>query len=84
MQKIITILALLALVGPARAQQAPPAPQVPEAEPIVLHKGHIMQGIDIEALLEEYSELTGKKRKENGCKFKLQLHWTEGEQCRLN
>ena len=60
MKKIITTLALLALVGPARAQQAPPAPQVPEAEPIVLHKGHIMQGIDLEALLEEYSELTGK------------------------
>lgn len=60
MKKTIMTLALLAALGPARAQQAPPAPQPPVAEPIVLHKGHIMQGIDLEALLEEYSEMTGK------------------------
>ena len=57
MKKIITIFALLALVGPALAQQAPPAP---EAEPIVLKRGAVMQGIDLDTLLEEYSELTGK------------------------
>ena len=57
MQKIIATLVLLALVGPARAQQAPPAP---EAEPIVLKRGAVMQGIDLDTLLEEYSELTGK------------------------
>jgi len=55
MKKTIAFIALLAFVGPARAQQAPPAP-----EPIVLPKGEVMQGIDIEALLEEYSELIGK------------------------
>ena len=60
MQKIITILALLALVGPARAQQAPSAPQAPEAEPIVLKMGAVMQLIDLDAMLEEYSELIGK------------------------
>jgi len=60
MEKIITTLALLALVGPARAQQAPLAPQAPEAEPIVLKRGAVMQGIDLDTLLEEYSELTGK------------------------
>ncbi|MDE2713020.1 MAG: hypothetical protein OSB74_01500 [Verrucomicrobiota bacterium] len=60
MEKIIATLVLLALVGPGRAQQAPPAPQAPEAEPIVLKRGAVMQGIDLDTLLEEYSELTGK------------------------
>jgi general secretion pathway protein D len=60
MKKTIITLALLAALGPARAQQAPPAPQPPAAEPIVLHKGHVMQDIALEALLEEYSEMTGK------------------------
>lgn len=60
MKKIITTLVLLAAVGPTRAQQAPLAPQAPEAEPIVLKRGAVMQGIDLDTLLEEYSELTGK------------------------
>ena len=60
MKKTIITLALLAALGPARAQQAPSAPQPPAAEPIVLHKGHVMQDIALEALLEEYSEMTGK------------------------
>lgn len=60
MKKIIATLVLLAFVGPARAQQAPLAPQAPEAEPIVLKRGAVMQGIDLDTLLEEYSELTGK------------------------
>jgi general secretion pathway protein D len=60
MEKIIITLVLLAVVGPARAQQAPLVPQAPEAEPIVLRRGAVMQGIDLDTLLEEYSELTGK------------------------
>jgi len=60
MKKIIATIVLLAVGGPARAQQAPPAPQAPEAEPIVLKRGAVMQGIDLDTLLEEYSELTGK------------------------
>jgi general secretion pathway protein D len=60
MKKIITTLVLLAAVGPTRAQQAPLAPQAPEAEPIVLKRGAVMQGVDLDTLLEEYSELTGK------------------------
>ncbi|MDC0143571.1 hypothetical protein OAK45_03450 [Verrucomicrobia bacterium] len=60
MEKIIITLVLLAVVGPASAQQAPLAPQAPEAEPIVLRRGAVMQGIDLDTLLEEYSELTGK------------------------
>lgn len=60
MEKIIATLVLLALVGPGRAQQAPPAPPASEAEPIVLKRGAVMQGIDLDTLLEEYSELTGK------------------------
>jgi type II secretory pathway component GspD/PulD (secretin) len=60
MKNTITLIALLALIGSARAQQAPPAPQPPEAEPIVVPKGEVMQGIDLEALLEIYSDLVGK------------------------
>ena len=60
MKKTITLIALLALIGTARAQQAPPAPQPPEAEPIVVPKGEVMQGIDLEAFLEMYSDLVGK------------------------
>jgi general secretion pathway protein D len=60
MKKIIITLVLLAVVGPARAQQAPLAPEAPEAELIVLRRGAVMQGIDLDTLLEEYSELTGK------------------------
>ena len=60
MEKIIITLVLLAVVGPARAQQAPLAPEAPEAELIVLRRGAVMQGIDLDTLLEEYSELTGK------------------------
>ena len=60
MKNTITLIALLALIGSARAQQAPPAPQPPEAEPIVVPKGEVMQGIDLEAFLEMYSDLVGK------------------------
>ncbi len=60
MKKTITAIALLALIGTASAQQAPPAPQAPEAEPIVVPKGEVMQGIDLDALLEIYSDLVGK------------------------
>ena len=60
MKKIITLATLLALMSPARAQLAPPPSQPPEPEPIVMPKGEVMQGVDLDAVLEIYSDLVGK------------------------